>query len=381
MRVLVIGRGYPEVKTGMVGIFELEQAKAVYNFGNKPIDVHYMFCDNRSIFRLKQIKKINKMEDDVYVFGRNLPIGGLPNSIFDKVKSNISVSILKKYIQSYGVPDIIHLHFPIITLTDHFFDYIKTTKAKIVVTEHYSRVQNKELTPNQVNLLRELACHTDKFLCVNNELPKSIREITGVERRFEVVPNVVTSKFVNRTVPPLDGYYRFISIGRLVKGKKFDVLIKSFYEAFKDNKNVKLLIVGDGEEYSSIKSIIEKYKLSDRVTMTGFLSRERTAEILTKTDSYVSTSAFETFGVPIVEAMTCGKPVLIPDSSPLKSYITERHGLIFNQNDLVSKLRDMYNNRNKFENDKIRDFAITNFSESAVGTKLYNIYEDLLEKE
>ena len=380
MRLLIIGRGYPEVKTGMIGIFEYEQAEAVAKFSNGSIQILYTFSDNRSIFRLRKINTIKKNNRNISVQGSYFPIGGLPNLLFDKIKSKLSLRVIKKVISEKGKPDIIHIHFPIITLTEEIWNYLISLDCKIVITEHYSKVQNKELTTKQISLLQKIAVQADKFLCVNNHLPNSIEELTSIKRDYMVLPNVVAPSFSHFEEVSNDGY-SFVSIGRLVKGKKFDLVIDAFVKKFKDVDNGELIIIGGGEEYSNLQKQIESLDMNHKIKLTGFLNRDKTAQILKGCNSYVTASSFETFGVPVVEAMSCGKPVIVANVSPLAQYINKDRGLFFqvdNVESLADKMEEMYKNRLLYDSTKIADFAKEQFSEEAIGEKLLNIYNSCL---
>ncbi|WP_071460922.1 glycosyltransferase [Bacillus massilinigeriensis] len=378
MNLLVIGRGYPEVETGLIGIFEYEQAEAVSKFYSDSVKIVYAFCDNRSIFRLRRFNSISREDKSIFTYGKYFPIGGFPTSVFNKIKSKLSITVLKKAIKKYGKPDIIHIHFPIITLTEEIWEYLISLKSKIVITEHYTRVQTKELTIQQINLLKKISIQADKFLCVNDILPKVIKELTGVNREFIVVPNVVSSVFTNISEPNKD-IYRFIALGRLVKVKKFDLIIEAFSKRFKDNPNIELIIIGDGEEYEPLKKKVSSLKMENKINLTGFLDREKTAKLLGKSNAYISASTVETFGVPVIEAMSCGKPVIIADTSPIKQYINNARGLLFkvnNVDDLADKMEAMYKQRFNYNHRDISDYAELNFSDEAVAKQLYSIYCD-----
>ncbi|API92971.1 glycoside hydrolase [Virgibacillus pantothenticus] len=378
MKLLVIGRSYPEVETGMVGIFEYEQAKSVLKNSENTIKVLYTFCDNRSVLRLRKCRSITRYDDGIFTKGVYFPIGGSPQKIFEKIKTKMCINMVRRLINKEGKPNIIHIHFPIITLTHGFWDYLQSLEVSIVITEHYSRVQNKELTNHQVDLLRKISLGADKFICVNNILPQSIKELTKVNREFLEIPNVVSKNFVfENNKDKENGTYHFISIGRLVKGKKFDLLIDAFYQKFKDIDNVELIIVGGGEEYKNLNKKINSLGMEGRIKLTGFLNRDETALLLEGCNSYVTASAFETFGVPVIEAMSCGKPIIVANNSPLKQYIQGKSGLMFEVNNVTSlanKMEEMYNKDPIINSKKIADLAFKYFSEEAVGKKLFSIY-------
>ena len=70
MRIWVIGRTVPEVKTGMMGIFEFEQAQALQRYGSD-VQVSYLFADNRSVKVLRVFGKDCRVKDEVAVLIEN----------------------------------------------------------------------------------------------------------------------------------------------------------------------------------------------------------------------------------------------------------------------------------------------------------------------
>ena len=75
--------------------------------------------------------------------------------------------------------------------------------------------------------------------------------------------------------------------------------------------DAELVIVGDGEDREKIASLSKESNVSDRVTITGSL--DNPFPILATADAYVQSSAFEGFGLAIVEAMSLGKAVISTD--------------------------------------------------------------------
>lgn len=70
---------------------------------------------------------------------------------------------------------------------------------------------------------------------------------------------------------------KILFVGSLYKQKKIFELLENYYNAYKQNKNISdLIIIGDGDEYSSICEWIEKKDLSEKVILTGSIYDEKT---------------------------------------------------------------------------------------------------------
>lgn len=378
MKILMIGRAYPDEKTGMMGIFEFEQAKALSENGCEAV---YAFCDTRSIKKLRKYGHFEKQTSNVNVYGHHLPIGGLPQKAFSKIKLHYFKKTINEIKEKHGEPDIIHIHFPLLNLTAEIWEELKSLQRPIVVTEHWSKVQTKNLEPFRLKLLQRIVDESDEFICVGELLKKSILELTNTDREIKVIPNMVSSLFRYAESKGNLNTYEFLAVGRLVELKRFELVIDAFEKTFKKNKNVKLTIVGGGPLYDNLQRRISDLEMQDQITLTGYLSRTETAKRMQQTNAYVSASVLETFGVPFVEALVSGKPVIGVEDNPIAPYIDDSNGILVKPDDVQSianALTVMYDNREKFNGKKIADLAQQHFGEKALVEQLKAIYADCM---
>ncbi|WP_026691504.1 glycosyltransferase [Alteribacter aurantiacus] len=380
MYALVIGRAYPNNKTGMIGIFEFEQAVALSKYGSKVV---YSFSDNRSIKRLMSFGPRSFKVNDVPIYGYNLPVGGTPQKVFSSVKNWCYEKVLNEIIKDEGIPEIIHVHFPLLNLNHKMWDLLKKLKRPIVVTEHWTKVQIKSLQPQQITLLNKIVNEADAFICVGDLLKKSVLELTNTNRDIKVIPNMVKPIFFYEETKQKSEQFEFIMVGRLEEVKRFSLVIDAFSKAFKDVNEVHLNLVGDGPLYEKLQQQITELDMKGKITMHGLLSRNETAKIMKKSDAFVSGSILETFGVPFIEAMACGKPVIGIKNGPIDKYINNSNGILFQQDDLDSltnALTKLYDNKGSFDGRKISETAYNIFSEEAVVKQLNDLFLSCLDR-
>lgn len=380
MYALVIGRAFPDEKTGMMGIFEFEQAVALKRHGLKTV---YCFCDTRSIKSLRKLNFVKIQSSNVPVYGYHFPIGGMPRPIFDKLKSKRYETLLKKIIAEQGVPDIIHVHFPLLNLNNEIWEQLKALNVPIVVTEHWSKVQLKKLEPYRVSFLGKIVKESDSFNCVGEKLKRSVIELTDTDKDIQTIPNMVKPIFYYEEQKEKENMFDFIAIGRLVETKRFGLLVDAFHKAFSDNTDVYLHIVGDGPLYNKLHKQIRNIGMDNRIKMHGFLSRQGTADLIRKSDAFVSASVIETFGVPFIEALACGKPVIGVQNGPIDNYIKKGKGILFkgdNIESLVKAFITMYNDWQLFDKELIAKETNSKFSEQVVISRLKNIYKSTIRK-
>ncbi len=96
------------------------------------------------------------------------------------------------------------------------------------------------------------------------------------------------------------------SVGRLTRQKGYDVLLKAF--SMLPDRSSHLLIFGDGEEESKLRTLSAELELQNRIHFVGY--RHDLNSILGALDLYVHASRFEGMPHAIVEAMAAGRPIV-----------------------------------------------------------------------
>lgn len=264
------------------------------------------------------------------VVGTHYPIGRLPYPIFSVLKTKRFIQVYEKYIEDNGKPSIIHIHFPSILLTESILEYLDATGIPIVVTKHFTKVLRKALNQREKALLCKVVEKCRQYICVSDDLKKSVVDITMTKKPIMVLPNIVSLDKLNVTEQIVKSErFTFIVVGRLVKTKQVEQIVCALSELIQEKMDVRLVVVGDGPRYRSITRNIKRHSLEGLVVMKGMLTHDCAMSEIQKADAYVSASVVETFGVPFIEAMACGKPIIAADNSPVRLYIDASNGLVF----------------------------------------------------
>ena len=123
-----------------------------------------------------------------------------------------------------------------------------------------------------------------------------------------------------------------ISIGRLTKQKNFPFLIKSFSELRKKIKEIKLVIIGSGEEELKLLSLITEYKLEKYVILMKY--KKNIFNYLSNSLFFVLTSEWEDPGFVLIEAAICNKLILSSNvkNGPIEFIDNEKNGILFKKN-------------------------------------------------
>lgn len=124
-----------------------------------------------------------------------------------------------------------------------------------------------------------------------------------------------------------------VSAGRLVAWKRFDRLVDAFAAAATDHPAWQLHIHGSGPEHARLSEQIVGRKLTGRVILAG--RSRRIDEVFATASVLALASSNETFGLVVVEAMSCGLPVVCFDSGgPAEIVHHGQDGLLVPDGDL-----------------------------------------------
>ena len=169
----------------------------------------------------------------------------------------------------------------------------------------------------------------------------------------------------------------FFSMGRLHKIKGFDVLINAFSLFLEKNKNAKLIIAG-GDDGSGIqlKSQIKKLNLSASIFLIGAINFKDKKRLLNNCDYFALASEFESFGIVIAEALSCGKPVVVSNKTPWKDIQINNCGIF-----AANAKNSFYEAFNKIINEKydsslIKNYVKKNYDWEVIVDKFINLIKN-----
>lgn len=176
---------------------------------------------------------------------------------------------------------------------------------------------------------------------VPSQFNKQIYVAHGVDpTKVVVTPWGVDEEFFHvNAVPvrlPSEKSFHFLYVGGAIARKGCDLLLEAYLSEFSQNDDVGLVIkdVGSTTFYnqSNLHSRIEAAARSHDGPRLIHIDRSMTdgqlASLYGACDCFVAPYRGEGFGLPILEAMACGLPVIIPSGGPTDEYVSDEHGYI-----------------------------------------------------
>ncbi|KPJ57053.1 hypothetical protein AMJ49_02760 [Parcubacteria bacterium DG_74_2] len=129
-----------------------------------------------------------------------------------------------------------------------------------------------------------------------------------------VIPNGIDLEKFNPKIPKikrlLDGKINILFLGRIEKRKGLIYLLRVFKILQKKFSNLRLIVVGEGPLKDDLEDWVREKKLKE-VLFEGQIDEEKVSLYYSTCDIFCSPAIFgESFGLVLVEAMACGKPVI-----------------------------------------------------------------------
>ena len=188
--------------------------------------------------------------------------------------------------------------------------------AEFEVPEKYSRKQafiRRQIVRLQTKL-------SDKIITISEYSKNDIIKRLRIDpKKIKVIPNGLDAERfqVKEGTPKTDNSFLFVS--ELERAKGPCTLVEAFHRlTAEEQQKYSLVFAGKkGNDYDRLLQLIEQYGLADRVTIKGYVDDDELNALYEKAYAFVFPSLFEGFGLPVLEAMAKGTPVLCSDRASI----------------------------------------------------------------
>lgn len=205
-----------------------------------------------------------------------------------------------------------------------------------VIKDHPETMSLKTRTMLKLTLKRSIK-RADKIITISQFSKGQIVKHFGVtpediivipcaadEKRFYPIADRAG---VQRRVCPkygIDGKY-FLYLGNLEPRKNITRLIEAYSIAVKKKSDLPLLVIAGGKswQYKEIFDKVKSFDLSDKVIFTGYVDDDDVVLLMNGAEAFCFPSLYEGFGMPPLEAMACGTPVIVSNTTSLPEVVGE----------------------------------------------------------
>jgi L-malate glycosyltransferase len=274
------------------------------------------------LFTLGSFSKSNYIENNVVIYSLEQQINK-QGSFISKVKYIKALPMLKGLVTKYN-PDIVHAHYatsygvlgallkfkPFILSvwgSDVYLFPKKSIIHKLLLK--YSLSKANLILSTSYDMKRETLKYTKKNIKV---IPFGIDLTIFKNKKSKgILSDSIRGSLVIGTVKSLEKVYGI------------EYLIKGFNIVLKQNKSLKLVIVGRGDEELHLKTLVKELNIEDNVIFTGYIDPVDVYKYHNIMDIEVFMSESESFGVSVIEASACENPVIVSNVGGLPEVVKE----------------------------------------------------------
>lgn len=345
-------------------------------------------------------------ENMTYKYENNIiRIPGIPIGIYDYRLTGIYPVRAIKTIKKWDL-DIIHSHtefgigtfariiakqlnIPLVhTYHTMYEDYVH------YITKGYFNDTSKKI----VEYLTKFYCDkTAKELIVPTKKAYDLfKEKYKVDKDVHIIPTGIDlEKFYKENIDPKKlekirekhkinkNDFIILYVGRLGEEKNVDFLLDNQEYFVKNNKKVKLVIVGDGPDYKKYVEKVKKLNLEENIIFTGKVPYNNIQYYYNLGNVFVTASTTETQGLTLIEAMATSIPVIcINDESFRNTVIDGLNGFIFNnKKDYKKKMDSVINDKELLTKlGRQAKISTTQYSSKYYAERVLDVYEKTIEE-
>jgi glycosyltransferase involved in cell wall biosynthesis len=382
MKVLFLSSWFPSRTSPFNGDFVERHALAVSEICHAAV-IHVQTDHHIQEKVFEVFEKYNQSLFEIVVyFKRNCcrigPLARMINLIRYGRGYLIACRILKN---KFGRPDIIHANIisPLVVIAR-----LWSIMAGIpyIISEHwtaYLSEKNRQIPSGW--LIRQAVKKAFAVTVVTKNLGTALRK-HKFENRFIVVPNVVdTDVFIPGPERLPADKFRFLHVSSMKEEhKNITGLIRTVKSLLAVRSDFMITFVGNAQPHQ--KALAVELGIPEQLILfRGEIPHAEVAEIMHQSDILIMFSHVENLPCVILEAMSCGLPVISSDVGGIHEWIRESNGMLVKPRDeeaLLKAMVFMMDNIGKFNKHDLHQFAVDHFGKSNIAGRFYEIYKAAL---
>ncbi len=331
-------------------------------------------------------------DDNYYIASKPIPV--YPGARFSLKTHD---RLIQKIID--WKPDIVHAQseFSSKILANRI---VKALNIPLVITCHalyedYTKYfcPSRTLGKKIVKIMSNKIYNPAKTLIVPSDKLRIVEEGYGIRCPIEVIPSGINLDVYKKQLSKKERVKILSELGlqnsnkylvtvcRLAAEKNIDELLRYLPTLIKRDKDIKLIIVGDGPYKTKLVKEINRLDISDHVVFTGAVSGDEIYKYYQLGNIFVSASTSETQGLTYIEALASGMPMVCKKDKCLDGVIEKgTNGFVFgNEKEFVESVLLILSDSVLME--KMRKSSLEksgNFSKEEFGLKVERLYKKIL---
>ena len=238
------------------------------------------------------------------------------------------------------------------------------------------------------SIVKKILNACEKLITVSDDLGKQIMKNNIFPKRMRTLYTIADEnifyckKLPKRTKQEIT--FLFTGFMHKTERKGIHILIEAVKLLNEDRSsiyNFKFIIVGDGDMRIKYENRIKEYNLSKYFQFLGNKTLREIANLMQQSDIFILPSLHEGLPCVIVEALSCGMPIIASRVGGIPEIVKENCGVLVQPNsinDLKEKILYMLDNYNNFDKNEISKYAHKLFNYKAFSSKMIKEYKDTI---
>lgn len=369
LHILFLCSWYPSKVLSTNGDFIQRHASAISRLND--VSVLHIITDKTISNSILEINKVNNINTFIgYVRYTSNPI----------VKFIRFARMYKKAIRQIASFDIIHLNvlfpFGILALHQKIFN-----KVPFIISEHwtgYQPIATKKVSTFHKFIAKKITRRASIVAPVSKHLELSMISL-GFKGKYLPIPNVVDTKLF---IPKAGNKNTFtiVHISSLKDNhKNISGMLNVAKKLENENSNFNWNFIG-GSINNFDNQINELDFKSTKINFINHVSQTELVPYLQEASVFVLFSNYENLPCVILEAFSCGIPVISTDVGGIKEYFPNNFGYLIPANDEVKLKESIIEIKNNptFNKKEMHQFAEDNFSEKILAKRFTDVYHKCL---
>ena len=394
MNICQLGTGYMKIPPKSAGATE----KVIYILSKELSNI-------KNNVHIIDIENISREKNGIVYHNLYIP-GFLINEVETHGLKHISKRVLfaaqsrfkLKKILCQEKFDVVHAHNQFSAAFN--LKLVQSNNLPFVYTTHnalwsYTSSKSRHKIDHRFILEKKVLKKADGIIAISRILKENIIKDLNIDPdRIRVIPNGVDINLYNPNIQCSEIRKKYapnnerliLCVGRVSRTKNQGELVKAIPDILKSNSNVNFLFVGPIDEkdyFQEINNFIDHHNLNKKVFFLGNSSNEDMLKYYGASDIFVLPSFAEGFSLSILEALSCGKPLIVSNIKPNMELIENKDvGFTIDpqsKDDITMKVLMLLNDENiaKEYGKKARKLAIEEYNWNKIAKHTLEFYEEL----
>lgn len=202
--------------------------------------------------------------------------------------------------------------------------------------------KKQNFSANHMPLMKRTLQLIDENVAVSKVAAKSYQEVFNLEQEVQVIHNVIQAEMIKEkskeAVPQeyvklfSQDQVTFISVGRLVKQKGYDRLIRIHHRLIKEGYLHQIVVIGSGEDEGALRESIAKLGCQETFQLIGF--KENPFAYFKLADCFLLPSRYEGLPTVVFESFICQTPVIATEVAGIEEQLKgDQYGIVTQNNE------------------------------------------------